>query len=336
MQNKPYDVYGIGNGILDLLVEVGDQHLENYGLEKASMRLVEASEQLALLEKIESHQPVIAAGGSVANSIALLAQLGARVGLGVSLGDDSYGDQYSKQLSDMGVVLPRTRMSGTSTGTSLVMVTPDAERTMRTCLAAAGDINFEFINQEILAQSQWVFLEGYLFANPGEGPAVLKKAAEFSRSSGTKVAVTLSEAWVVDTAREHLQSVVEISDLVFCNEAEACTYARTEDPDKAFATLSEALSGVIMTRGEKGVLVRYGDFTGAVDAFASNPVDLTGAGDALAGGFLYGICKGKGIEESARAGCYFAHRVISQMGARLAQATSSDWEASQGRTSSHA
>jgi len=326
MSEKIYDVCGVGNAILDLIVEISDEQLTEFGLEKASMRLVEPDEQMALLKKIESHEPHRAAGGSVANSIALIAQLGGKTTLCCSLGDDRYGNQYADQLKKLSVTLPEKRIKDTPTGTSLVMVTPDAERTMRTSLAASAQIDHTYINQTQIKQSKWVFLEGYLFANPGSGPQVMLEVAKVAAENSTKVAVTLSEPWVVESARAVLEPVVEACDLVFCNEAEAAAYAGVDDPEKAFAILSERLKAVVMTRGEKGVLVKYGEFTGAVEAFASQPVDLTGAGDALAGGFLYGISKEKGAEESAKAGCYFAHRVISQMGARLDQCDKSSWQ----------
>lgn len=323
---KSLDVCGLGNGLLDIFLEVSEIEFGALEFEKGTMRLVESPEQRELLRRFRDRSPVMASGGSVANSIIALSQLGGKAGFIGSFGDDEYGAFYRREFDDLGIRLNRRVATPEDTGTVVALITPDAERTMRTHLGAAAALTPDHVEADLVRDSSWLFIEGYLFSNPVNGQTTIRRAVELARQHSTKIAVTCSEAWVVHGFGDALREAVGEAALFFTNESEAIAFTGRDSAESAFEALCETLPGVVVTRGGEGALVRYGDVKGAVSAFPCTPRDLTGAGDMFAGAFLYGVTNGIGALDAARAACYLSMQVVTRVGARLHHGARGYWD----------
>ncbi len=328
---KLYDVYGIGNGIVDILLEVTDEDFASLGLEKATMRLVEAEEQKALIDSFHDRHPVLASGGSVANSVITLSQLGGKSAFACSLGDDRYGLHYKSEFDQLGIELGNPLTVDEVTGTCAVLITPDAERTMRTCLGVSSALGASHIDKTIIEQSKWIFIEGYVFSNPEHGQEAIRTAVQYAKACDTKIAITFSEAFIVEVFGDALREAVEQADLIFANESEAMAYTSTSSGEEAFAKLAEIVPNCVVTLGERGCLVRFDGFEGHVPAAECKPIDLTGAGDAFAGSFLFGITHGIDPQTAAQGANYISSKVISHIGARLHSGVRTFWEEKVGK-----
>lgn len=323
---KRFDVYGLGNGLVDVFLEANDAQFDELGFEKGTMRLVDVEEQQELLDRFGAKDLILASGGSVANSIIAVSQLGGAAAFACALGDDRYGVHFKSEFDDLGIEVGNPLLLNQTTGTCFSIVTPDAERTMRTCLGVASHLSEKQIDEDTLTASTWLFIEGYLFSNPDTALAAIEKALHCADKSECKVAITFSEAWVIETFGDQLRKAVEKADLVFANEAEAKAFTGLEDFDKACVELGRAVPSYVVTRGGSGARVSYSGCEGHVDAFPCSPVDLTGAGDMFAGAFLYGITNGFDPLETARRANYLASKVISHTGARLHSGVLEGWK----------
>lgn len=313
---KKYDVYGLGNALVDILVRVNDSEFASLGLEKATMRLVDAAEQKDVLDQFKNHHPKMASAGSVANSIYAIGQLGGKGVFSGSVGDDSYGLFYKNEFESLGIEFPSSPAVGGTTGTCLIFVTPDAERTMRTCLAVSSDFGAEHIEEEIVKKSKWIFLEGYLLSNPSNIQGALHRMIELAKKHDTKIAFTCSESWVISSFRELVDTVIESADLVFANEGEAYALSGGSNAKEAFEILKNRYPNVAITAGADGAYLSVGGQEEFIPSYPCTPVDLTGAGDAFAGTLLYGISNGVSLKKSGQAACYIASKIISHVGAR--------------------
>jgi sugar/nucleoside kinase (ribokinase family) len=316
---KKYAVCGIGNALVDLLIRVDQADFMKLGLKKAEMALLDSQQQAVLLNRMADHHFEISSGGSVANSIVALAQLGSSAAFIGTLGRDQYGDVFASQFSELGIELNAYRLADQPTGTCLAIITPDAERTMCTCLGASGSIVLDQSGQDLIRDSQWLVLEGFTLTNSEVREKLIVSALETAINAQTKVAFSFSEAWVVDAHRDAVRTIVARSDLIFCNEAEAKKYTATDTLEEAFAKLKDLCSGVVATAGSQGALIWYGGHEVRVPASQATPVDLTGAGDMFAGTFLHGIISRTDLDVAARRACYMARLIIEQVGARLKQ-----------------
>jgi sugar/nucleoside kinase (ribokinase family) len=314
---KSIDVTGIGNGIVDIFTDITEERFQPLGFEKGTMRLVDTAEQKALLSALSSGKPPLVSGGSVANSVIALAQLGGESALCCRLADDEFGRFYRDECASLGVKVPVPLAQGGATGTCVVLTTPDAERTMRTSLGANLELSHEHVDARSIADAKWLFIEGYLFANSDGGRAAVREAINVARESGTKVAITCSDAWIVSGFGEHLGEALKHTDLVFANEEESSALAGTKDVQAAGRVLKERFPHVVLTAGPRGAFIWWEGEEIQVPAFPCQPRDLTGAGDAFAGGFLYGVNHGVSPADAARKACFLAHNVITQVGARL-------------------
>lgn len=322
---KRIDVCGMGNGLVDILVRISEQEFSTLGFERGGTRMGNSEEQAVLLERFKNHDALVASGGSVANSTIAVAQLGGKAAYAGCLGDDRYGIHFEGELEHLGVELANHLIANQQTGTVLALITPDGERTMRFNLGVAAHLSPEYVNEEVIAQSKWLFIEGYLFSNPGGAHDAIRKAAKIARSNGCKVAVTFSEAWVVSTFGDPLREIVDQADLIFANETEACAFTGQPTVEAAFETLATKIPGVAVTAGPNGALIALDGQRHRVTAFPCDPIDLTGAGDMFAGAFLYGITNGFSAADAAKAGCYLAREVITRVGPRLASGTKQHW-----------
>jgi sugar/nucleoside kinase (ribokinase family) len=323
---KPFTLCGLGNAIIDIFVEVSEAEFASLGFERGGMVLVDVAEQKTLLDRYQNHEPRLVSGGSVANSIIAFSQLGGQAAFIGCVGDDRYGLFYVSEFEELGIEIGNPIIFNESTGTSVCIVTPDAERTMRTCLAVASHLAARHVDEARIKSSEWLFFEGYVFANPETGQTAIQEAVRVARQHGTKIAITCSDAFVVQAFGGALNDALQHADLFFCNESEACAVTGAGTAEEAFDKLKGKVPSAVVTNGPHGAYIRHGGVETHVPAFPSEPKDLTGAGDMFAGSFLYGITHGVPPEQAGRAACFLAHKVITQVGARLHHGTIQYWD----------
>jgi sugar/nucleoside kinase (ribokinase family) len=323
---KEFHVCGLGNAIVDIFLELNDTEFASLGFERGTMRLVEAAAQKQLIEQFKTREPRLVSGGSVANSIIAMSQLGGKGAFIGCVGDDRYGLFYETEFEELGIDIGNPAIVGETTGTCVCVITPDAERTMRTCLAVSSHLAQRHVDEDRIKNSEWLFIEGYVFANPDTGQSAIKEAIRIAKDNGVKVAVTCSEAFVVNVFGDAFFDALKQTDLLFCNASEGCAVTKTDSAQDAFAKLKKLVPSSVVTDGPHGAYVRYGGVETHMPAFPCDPKDLTGAGDMFAGSFLYGITHEIAPERAARAACYLSMKVISQIGARMHHGTRSYWE----------
>ncbi len=317
---KKYWVYGIGAALVDKEVEVSDRDLADMGVEKSLMTLVDEARQDELLSHLEDHlvHANHASGGSAGNSMIATAQFGGPTFMSCKVAADSDGDIYVADLEAAGVehCLRNGREPGT-TGKCLVLITPDAERSMNTFLGISETLSIAQLDTGALADSEYLYLEGYLVTSP-TGRAAAIRAREEAEARGVKTALSFSDPGMVEFFREGMQDIIgEQLDLVFCNEEEALGWARTDTLDAAMEELRKVARSFVVTRGAAGAVTFDGRELARIAPHKIEAVDSNGAGDMFAGAFLYAIGRG---ETYARAGAFAslaASRVVSQYGPRL-------------------
>ena len=307
-------ILGIGNAIVDVICKVDEDFISKNGLTKSTMKLIfDESEFQNLLKNLKIEKTV--SGGSVANSIVGLSQLGNEVGFIGKVSDDKLGEKYEEGLKQENVkYFYDKKKEALPTGTCLILVTPDSERTMCTFLGTAGKINENDVSSEAVKKSQIILLEGYLW---DEGDP--KKAFEKAIQSANKVAMSLSDQFCVDRHKPHFLELVKNKlDITFANEQEIMSLIDAKNFDDVI-TFSKSLSKtVVVTRGEKGAVAVNGDEVvecGIKEGLKI--VDLTGAGDLFAGGFLHGHVNNMSLKDSLEKGTEMSSKVIQQIGARL-------------------
>jgi sugar/nucleoside kinase (ribokinase family) len=325
---KQFKLCGLGNPIVDIFLELSEPEFTSLGFERGTMRLVEVEEQKALLERYHHYEPKLVSGGSVANSIIAFSQLGGQSAFIGCVGDDRYGLFYTSEFEELGIDIGNPIIVNETTGTCVCIVTPDAERTMRTCLAVASHLSHRHVDEQRIKDSEWLFVEGYVFANPETGQTAIRQAIGIAKQYRTKIAITCSEAFIPQIFGDALNQALDHADLLFCNEAEACSLGNAQSAGEAFEKLKGRIPSLVVTNGPNGAYIRHNGFEGLVPSFPCEPKDLTGAGDMFAGAFLYGITHGFSAGESARAAGYLAQKVILQIGARLHHGTREYWEES--------
>jgi len=306
-------VIGIGNAIVDVICKVDESFIERNLLTKSTMKLVNESEFKKLLQNLKIEETI--AGGSVANSIVGLAQLGNKVGFIGKVSDDDLGSKYEDGLKQENVkYFYSKKKEKIPTGTCLILITPDSERTMVTFLGTAGKISADDINISAIKKSEILFLEGYLW-DEGEP----KKAFDRAIDSSNKVAMSLSDLFCVERHKKNFFNLVETKiDITFANEQEIMSLVDARKFEDVIEFSKKLKKLIIITRGEKGALAISNEKVIECSAKKNlKVVDLTGAGDLFAGGFLDGIIKGKSIAESLEKGTYMASKIIQIIGARL-------------------
>ncbi len=313
---KKYDVLGIGNAIVDVIASCEDQFLSDMGIEKGIMQLIETDRAVELYEAMVQTTQI--SGGSAANTIAALAELGSATSFTGMVKQDILGAIFADGMNDIGVDFIETRAPSThaaETARSMILVTPDGERSMNTYLGVSVDLAPEHIDPARMADTQWIYLEGYLFDRDRNKSAFIK-AVELVKAAGGKVSLSLSDPFCVDRHREAFKDLVANHvDLLFCNEHELISLYETETVEAAF-DLCAGPDTVACTASEKGAYVLTGGTITQVAARPTKLVDATGAGDAFAAGYLYGVVNGKDAPVCAEIGCTLAADVISHIGAR--------------------
>lgn len=323
---REFHVCGLGNSLVDILLELTEEEFAGLEFERGTMRLVDPAEQRTLLNRFHDHEPRLVSGGSVANSIIALSQLGGEGAFVGCVGDDRYGLHYHSEFEELGIRFVNPPLVGETSGTCVSIITPDAERTMRTCLAVSSHLAARHVNADAIKASEWLFIEGYVFANPNTGQHAIREAMRIAKANGVKIALTCSDAFVVNVFGEAFHQALKHSDLLFCNATEACAVAGVTSPTEAFVKLKGMVPSAVVTDGPHGAYIRHAGNELHVPAFPCEPKDLTGAGDMFAGAFLYGLTHGVPVEKAARAANYLAMKVITQIGARLHHGSKSLWD----------
>jgi sugar/nucleoside kinase (ribokinase family) len=323
-----FDVCGLGNAIVDIFLEVSNQDFGTLGFERGTMRLVDLEEQQLLLSRFHDgqHDLKLVSGGSVANSIIGLSQLGGAGAFIGCVGDDRYGLHYVEEFEQLAIDMGSPVLVGETTGTCVAFVTPDAERTMRTCLAVSSQLAARHVDRERIINSQWLFIEGYVFANPETGQHAIREAIRIAKENGTKVALTCSDGFIPEVFGEAFREALADSDLLFCNAPESMAVCQADDASQAFAQLKQLVPNCVVTDGPNGAFVRFAGEEAHVPAISCEPKDLTGAGDMFAGAFLYGITHGFAPVRAARGAHRLCHKVITQVGARLHHGVKECWD----------
>ena len=310
------DLLGIGNAIVDVLAHCDDAFLEAEGLVKGSMNLIEVEESDGLYERMGPGVEV--SGGAAANSMAGAASFGSRVAYVGKIRDDQLGAVFQHDIRSAGVHFATpTAPDGPPTARSLILVTPDAHRTMSTYLGAAVELGPEDIDTDLVARCAVTYLEGYLWDKPRAKDA-FRVAMAAARGAGRRVSLTLSDSFCVERHREEFRALVEEQvDILFANEEEILALTLTRDLSTAVAAVRGRSEIVVVTRSEHGSMVVTADDTVEVPAAPlGRLVDTTGAGDLYAAGFLHGITHGRPLAECAALGSLAASEVISHLGAR--------------------
>jgi sugar/nucleoside kinase (ribokinase family) len=316
MPEPTLDVVGIGNAIVDVLTSADEAFLVRHGLQKGAMTLIDAERATELYAAMGS--AVEASGGSAGNTIAGIASLGGRTAFIGKVKDDQLGEIFAHDMRALGVRFDTPMAeSGPPTARSLILVTPDAQRTMNTYLGACVTLGPEDIDEALIASARVTYLEGYLW-DPPPAKRAFKKAMAAAHLAGRKVALTLSDAFCVDRYRAEFRELVagEI-DILFANEAEIRSLYEVGSFDDALQRFRAHGKVAALTRSEKGAVVVSDGEIHVIDADPNvKLVDTTGAGDQFAAGFLYGLTHGRDLATCARIGAMAAAEVISHYGAR--------------------
>ena len=306
-------ILGIGNAIVDVICKVEDSFITDNGLTKSTMKLVDEAEFKKLLSNLKIEETV--SGGSVANSIVGLSQLGNKVGFIGKVNEDDLGGKYEDGLKKENVeYFYSKKKEELPTGTCLILVTPDSERTMCTFLGTAGKINEKDVNTAAIKKSQIIFLEGYLW-DEGEPKTAFDKAI----NAANKVAMSLSDLFCVDRHKPHFLNLVKNKlDITFANEQEITSLIEAKNFEEVINFSKQLNKLIVVTRGEKGAISVDGDKVFESDIKQNlKIVDLTGAGDLFAAGFLHGYVNKLSHKECLEKGTEMSSKVIQKIGARL-------------------
>ena len=311
-----YDVIGIGNAIVDVIAPADDMFLDQMGIEKGIMQLIERDRAevlyAAMRDRIETP------GGSVANTIAGLGSLGLETAFIGKVKDDALGRFYAKGMADAGTAFPNAPVASASapTSRSMIFVSPDGERSMNTYLGAGADIGSGDVPADVFAGGKILFLEGYLFDKP-EGKTAFAAASQLMHGAGGLSGINLSDPFCADRHRADFQRLIaEEMDFVIGNIAEWTTLYQTDDLMAALDRASAVCDMVICTRSGNSVLLRRGDERAEAAVTPVVPVDATGAGDQFAAGFLFGLATGRTLDICGRMGVMAAAKVIGHIGPR--------------------
>lgn len=311
-----FDVLGIGNAVVDVVTKAEDDFITAHGLKKGTMMLVDEQQAEALYAQLGPG--VESSGGSAANTIAALSSMGGKGAFIGKVRDDQLGKVFAHDMRALGAHFDTSPAnSGAATATCLILVTPDAQRTMQTHLGISAELSPEDIDHDVVARAKVTYLEGYLWDPPRAKEAFIE-AAKTAHRAGRKVSLTLSDPFCVDRHREDFLDLVNRHvDVLFANEEEIKSLYQVEDFDAALQQVRGHCEIAALTRSEKGSVVLSGDEVHVVDAEKVDiVVDTTGAGDAYAAGFLYGFTHGKDLRTCGRLASIAAAEVISHYGAR--------------------
>jgi sugar/nucleoside kinase (ribokinase family) len=309
-----YHVYGIGNALVDIEFRVSPQFLDQHNVKKGVMTLVDEETQFELINAINKAETVQKPGGSAANTMMAISQLGGNGFYSCKVANDPFGDEYLKNMKDAGIdtnFINQQQPDGI-TGKCLVMVTDDADRTMNTFLGITATLSTSQIDEQAIAQSEYVYLEGYLVTSDS-GFEALKKTKTLADQHDVKTALTLSDPSIVEGFEERFKQIIgKKVDLLFCNEEEAKMFTGHDDLSEAREAIKKIAHKFVITQGPNGALIFDGDTFIDIEPYEVSAVDTNGAGDIFAGAFLYGITNGMGYAGAGKLASLAGSEVVGQ------------------------
>lgn len=317
-----YHVYGLGAALVDTEIEVDEYFLQQAGIDKGVMTLVDEARQHELLQLLEANNiaSTRASGGSACNSVIAASYFGANTFFSGKVANDENGHFFINDLQAAGVSFHDTEADHGTTGKCLVMITPDAERTMNTFLGISEELGRPELDYKAIEQSQYFYIEGYLATSPERTAAVIA-AREHAQAHGVKIALSLSDPFVVNFFAEAVNAIAgDKPDLIFCNKDEALQFTQADSLEAAMTALQLRCHAFVITSGSEGAWVYDGDTLTHSPAVAVKAIDTNGAGDMFAGAFLYAITHGYSYIDAAALANLSAAKVVSQYGPRLAAA----------------
>ena len=317
MPDPRYDVIAIGNAIVDVMAPCSDELIEELGLTRGGMQLIDASQADELYDAMGPAREI--SGGSAANTLAGLSAMGAQCAFVGQVADDQLGKVFAHDIRAVGIDFDTpARDAEPPTARCLIFVTPDGQRTMNTFLGASQYLPAAALDEEAIGGAQVLYLEGYLW-DPEEPRAAMRRAIESARAAGRKVAFTLSDAFVISRHGDDFRALIEdgLIDILFANEVELAALTGKEDFDAGLAALQDKVPVLVVTRGENGAVCLTGGARAEVSAEPiEKVVDTTGAGDLFASGFLFGHVRGEEPARCLKRGAVAAAEIISHYGAR--------------------
>ncbi|MBA3312453.1 MAG: adenosine kinase [Planctomycetota bacterium] len=314
-----YNVYGVGNALVDIQARVGDATLEELRFAKGIMTLVDEDTQTRVLSSLKGVQITRCAGGSAANTIMGVADFGGTAAYAGKVADDDLGRFFLQDMRKVGVVIEVPPAQGGYSGTCVILITEDAERTMLTHLGVSATLGPSDVDESEIAKAEYLYVEGYLFAAENNKAAALK-AIELAKANGVKVALTVSDPFLIHLFKDEFWKLIDGPvDLLFCNLEEARSLTDHEDPIECARVIHDHAANVALTLGPNGSLLMVDGDVIAIEGVPTKAIDTTGAGDMYAAGLLYGITNGLTWQQSGHLASHAAARIVSQLGARLAQ-----------------
>ena len=320
MSETKYGVVAVGNALVDVISQVDESFIaeqqKEHGMEKGAMTLIDELRAVDLYTQMPKGTET--SGGSAANTMAGFASFGGKGAFIGKVADDELGKTYKSDITSLGLSFETAPLAlGSHTGRCMILVTPDADRTMNTFLGASVELSPVDIDADVIASAQITYLEGYLF-DRDQAKAAFIRAGELAHENGHKLALTLSDPFCVDRHRhDFLQLVENHVDILFANEDEIKSLFLQDNFDDAISAISDHVEIAAVTRGDKGaVIIANGEKIEVAAQPVENVVDTTGAGDQFAAGFLYGLTEGKSLEECGKLGVIAAAEVISHIGPR--------------------
>ncbi len=313
-----YDVYGLGNALVDMEFEISDQFLQENSIDKGVMTLVDENQQHELIEQLDAFEGNKASGGSAANTLIAVSSMGGSSYYSCKVADDDLGHFYLNDLKTANVDCNMEgKHKGGITGKCLVMVTPDAERTMHTFLGVSSELSPYEVSEDAIKNASYCYLEGYLTTSES-GKAANIEARKIAENNNIKTALTFSDPFVVEYFRDGFtETIGDGIDLLFCNEVEALSYTQKDSVEEAAEVIKTFSKSFAITLGAKGALVYDGSNFIDIDANPVQAVDSNGAGDLFAGAFMYGLTHGKSYEEAGILASKASSIIVSQFGPRL-------------------
>ena len=314
-----YDVLGVGNALVDIQVQVPDSVLEQINFPKGIMTLVDEPTQQNVLGAVDGRPVNRCAGGSAANTIMGIADLGGKAAYTGKVGTDDLGAFCLDDMRQLGVTIEVPPSSAGQTGTCVVLITEDAQRTLLTHLGVSTTLGADDVQEDEIRKAQYVYIEGYLFTDEGPKSAAIR-AIELAKKHNVKVALTVSDPFLIDMCRDEFWDLIQGPvDLLFCNLEEARSLTGKTDPIECANEIHQHNSHVALTLGADGSMIMTEGRVIPIEGVSVPAIDTTGAGDMYAAGVLYGITNGLSWQKAGHLASHAAARIVSQLGARLAQ-----------------
>jgi len=313
---KDIGLCGLGNSLVDVQIYATDEDILKLNLNKGEMRLVDMKEQKKLIKHFNKKIDNKSSGGSAANTIIAFSKFGGKAAYMSVLGNDDMGNFYINEFKELGIQLAYYQIEDIPSGTCLVIITPDSERTMCTYLGATGTFNESHLNEDLISRAKWLYIEGYQFSSEASTRAVFK-AIEMAKTHKTKIAITFSDVFIINQFKDNLEKALRESDLIFCNEAEALAYTKKYETLPAIKGIQQITKNSVITLGAGGSVINWAGQLLQIPAYPAKPIDSTGAGDIFAGALIYGLLYSESGEIAGNLASYSAAKIVSQLGARL-------------------